>query len=350
MTQQVHQRPTTLPARMYGRPRPELGDSGGRVLTGQLVPAGEEPALTAEDVALGWLLTYSSKENTRRSYQRVIVEWFTFCAEAAVDPLLAKRALVELYKNWLYDNSKSAGTVGQRLSALSSFYTYAEDEDVVRRSPLRGVRRPKLPDQSSSTGLTREELNAFLAEAHRRGAQMAALLVLLGLNGLRSSEPLRCEVADLGTERGHRTLSVERKGKDAKVRVPLAPMTARVLDMWLEERAQLLLQTGKGSGLLFFKIHRWTGLVTVLDRRDVHRYVRSIGARSVPDKPTLHPHDLRHAFVTLSLDAGVPLRDVQDSAGHASPTTTRRYDQNRGKIDRHATYTLASYLSGTAEG
>lgn len=348
MTQQVHQRPTTLPARMYGRPRPELGDSGGRVLTGQLVPAGEEPALTAEDVALGWLLTYSSKENTRRSYQRVIVEWFSFCAEADVDPLLAKRALVELYKNWLYDNSKSASTVGQRLSALSSFYTYAEDEEAVRRSPLRGVRRPKLPDQSSSTGLTREELNAFLVEAFRRGPQMSALMVLLGLNGLRSSEPLQCQVEDLGTERGHRTLAVTRKGKDGKVRVPLAPMTARSLDLWLDERAKGFFQTGKGSGLLFFKIHHISRQVVALNRRDVHRYVRSIGAKAVPDKPTLHPHDLRHAFVTLSLDAGVPLRDVQDSAGHASPTTTRRYDQNRNRVDRHATYTLASYLAGGA--
>ena len=38
------------------------------------------------------------------------------------------------------------------------------------------------------------------------------------------------------------------------------------------------------------------------------------------------PHQ-RHAFVTLSLDAGVLLRDVQDAAGHADPRTTRRYDR-----------------------
>jgi integrase/recombinase XerD len=81
-------------------------------------------------------------------------------------------------------------------------------------------------------------------------------------------------------------------------------------------------------------------------QRDVHRYVRAIGRVAVPGKPALHPHDLRHAFVTLSLDAGVPLRDVQDSAGHASPTTTRRYDRNRRKIDRNATYALAAYLGG----
>jgi len=35
----------------------------------------------------------------------------------------------------------------------------------------------------------------------------------------------------------------------------------------------------------------------------------------------LGPHSLRHAFVTLDLDAGVSLRDVQDAAGHVDPRT-----------------------------
>jgi site-specific recombinase XerD len=33
---------------------------------------------------------------------------------------------------------------------------------------------------------------------------------------------------------------------------------------------------------------------------------------------------LRHAFVTAALDAGVPLRDVQEAAFHADPRTTGR--------------------------
>jgi integrase len=34
------------------------------------------------------------------------------------------------------------------------------------------------------------------------------------------------------------------------------------------------------------------------------------------------PHSLRHTMVTLALDAGVSLRDVQDAARHADPRTT----------------------------
>jgi integrase len=53
---------------------------------------------------------------------------------------------------------------------------------------------------------------------------------------------------------------------------------------------------------------------------------------------------LRHAFVTLALDAGVNLRDVQDAAGHADPRTTRRYDRSRHNLDRHPTYLLAGFV------
>ena len=60
------------------------------------------------------------------------------------------------------------------------------------------------------------------------------------------------------------------------------------------------------------------------------------------------PHTLRHAFITAALDAGVPLRDVQEAASHADPRTTIRYDRARGSLDRHATYIVAAYVAGAA--
>ena len=61
--------------------------------------------------------------------------------------------------------------------------------------------------------------------------------------------------------------------------------------------------------------------------------------------PRMHPHMLRHTFVTTMLDAGVDLRDVQISDRHADPRTTMRYDRARKNLDRHANYTLAAYMA-----
>ena len=84
-----------------------------------------------------------------------------------------------------------------------------------------------------------------------------------------------------------------------------------------------------------------------LDRHGAGRIVRRI-ARQAGITKKVGPHTLRHAFITAALDAGVPLRDVQEAASHADPRTTMRYDRARTSLDRHATYIVAAYVAGAA--
>jgi Phage integrase family len=62
-----------------------------------------------------------------------------------------------------------------------------------------------------------------------------ALISLLALNGLRVSEATGADIEHLGLERRHRTLTITRK--DGKVvAIPLAPRTARAIDLAIGER------------------------------------------------------------------------------------------------------------------
>jgi integrase/recombinase XerD len=85
-----------------------------------------------------------------------------------------------------------------------------------------------------------------------------------------------------------------------------------------------------------------------MDRHAATRRLHSLAAASRMRMPPLHPHMLRHTYVTTMLDAGVDLRDVQIAARHADPRTTMRYDRARNHLDRHPNYILAAYMaSGT---
>jgi integrase/recombinase XerD len=53
-------------------------------------------------------------------------------------------------------------------------------------------------------------------------------------------------------------------------------------------------------------------------------------------------------MLSTSIDAGAPLREVQEAASHADPRTTMRYDRARTSLDRHATYIVATYIAGAA--
>jgi integrase/recombinase XerD len=155
---------------------------------------------------------------------------------------------------------------------------------------------------------------------------------LLALNGLRVSEATGADIEALGVERGHRTLVITRNGGKV-VTIPLAPRTARAIDLAIGERCE-------GPVFLAVNGHR-------LDRHGAGRIVRRVARRAGIIKP-VGPHTLRHAFITAALDAGVPLRDVQEAASHADPRTTMRYDRARASLDRHATYIVAAYVAGAA--
>ncbi len=281
----------------------------------------------AVDVARAFLLGY--QENTRAAYARDLGEWFAWCEGHEVDPLQASRLHVDAYARQLTEvENRSPATVARRLSGLSGFYRYAVAEELVARNPVASVRRPTVGSDSVSTGLDRDELGSLIAAAEDDSPRSHALVLLLGLNGLRISEALSADVEALGTERGHRTITITRKG-GRRATVPLAPRTAQAVETMV---------AGRNGGPLFA-----TSTGKRMDRVAAFRTIRRLAAEAGIGRD-LHPHDLRHAFVTLSLDAGATLRDVQDAAGHADPRTTRRYDRARHNLDRHPTYALAGAI------
>jgi integrase len=155
-----------------------------------------------------------------------------------------------------------------------------------RRFPAVHLRRPRPDYESHATGLDRNEVGALLVAAG------------LGRAGVR-----------------------------------LAPRTARAVDLAVVERSE---------GPIFL-----AGDGRRLDRHAAGRVVRRVARRAGIHK-RIGPHTLRHAFITAALDAGVPLRDVQEAASHADPRTTMRYDRARVSLDRHATYIVATFIAGAA--
>ena len=194
------------------------------------------------------------------------------------------------------------------------------------------MRRPKLDYESHAIGLDRNELGAMLVAAGLAGARDHALISLLALNGLRVSEAIGARIEDLALQRGHRTLTVVRKGGKI-VCMPLASRTARAVDLVVGERFTGTILHGNYS--------------QPLDRHGAALIVRR-DAKAAGITKQIGPHTLRHGFITAALDAGVPLRDVQEAASHADPRTTMRYDRARVSLDRHATYIVATFIAGAA--
>ena len=196
-----------------------------------------DPQATSPEIRTiaGFLAGYSGR--TREAYTLDLRMFCRWCEERRLELLDLTRAHIELYARELEDLGRKPATIGRHLSTITSFYRYASEEGVIEHSPVVHIRRPRLDYESHAVGLDRNELGAFLVAAGLSSPRDHALCSLLALNGLRISEALNARIDQLGLERGHRTLVVHRKGGKT-VTIPLAPRTARALDLAIGERIE----------------------------------------------------------------------------------------------------------------
>jgi site-specific recombinase XerD len=249
-----------------------------------------------------------------------------------VDPLSTTRPYVELYVRWMQEHRRlAASTVSRRLSVVAGFYRTCVIDGVLEHSPAEYVRRPSVPPQSPTLGLSHRQFEAMLAVA-RDSANLNdfALVCLLGLLGLRVHEATNLVISDLGEEHGHRVVRVFGKGHKI-VLVPMPPAVSRAIDRAVGERTVgPILRNRNGDPM---------------GRHAATRSLQRLQAAAGVHIARMHPHRLRHTYVTTMLDAGVDLRDTQIAARHADPRTTMRYDRARNNLDRHPNYILAAYMS-----
>ena len=300
-----------------------------------VVPAGSRlpaSAVAGESDGFGvqdWLGAYRSPA-TRAAYARDAATWLAWCAGRGVDPRQARRRDADAWRAELEGGGQAPRSVARRIAALSPLYGYLVDAEVVARNPFARVRRPRagVADHAETPALDAAEAAALLrvataqVERRRTGAAVALLVVL----GLRVSELVSTDVTDLGQERGHRTLTVTRKG-GARQRLVVPPPVAELVDLALAGPDGVrrvegpLLVTATGGRL---------------DRRALHRTVTRLAAAAGIRAAHVGPHALRRTAATLMLDAGVPLRDVQLVLGHADPRTTAGYERSRQGLHRQA--------------
>jgi len=173
----------------------------------------------AEIAAVAFLSRYSGR--TLESYRHDLRTFFQWTADVGINALDATRAHIELYRNSLEDRRLAAATIDRRLSTVCGFFRFAHIDGRITANPAQYVRRPTVYPNDSA-GMDRAALGAFLFTAERHDRAHAALAVLLGLNGLRVSEACATNIEDLAFERGHRTLRIIGKGKQA-CRHPVGP-------------------------------------------------------------------------------------------------------------------------------
>ena len=202
----------------------------------------------------------------------------------------------------------------------------------------KGERLPR--GRAVPTGELTALVKACARDTSPAGVRDAAMLAALYTGGLRRSELAALTLDDYTV--APPTLRI-RHGKNDKQRaVPIPASAAAALDRWLGVR-------GREPGALFVPIDQVgrmagdVGTVAGVGMRGMsaHAIYKMLNKRArQAGVPPLTPHDMRRTFVGDLLTAGNDISAVQRMAGHASVTTTQRYDRRGEEVMRRAADTL----------
>ena len=283
----------------------------------------------AAAVAVSWQesLKYERRmaAKTLEAYARDVSQFGLFLKEhlgqpAAVPDLAA--LTVSDFRSFMARRRKigaESRTLARQLSAIRSFFRFAERNTYFTNPALSALRSPKLAHsvpkplniQAARQVAARDVLSTDetpkWVEARDR-----AVLTLLYACGLRISEAIGLTLTQ------SKSAPLVITGKAGKARIaPVLPRVREVLDSYIALCPFPL----KPSEPMFRGLRGGP-----LNARNIQLLIeRMRGVLNLPDTAT--PHALRHSFATHLLGNGADLRVIQELLGHASLSSTQIYTE-----------------------
>jgi integrase/recombinase XerC len=283
----------------------------------------------AAGIAVRWLQSLKSERRmaakTLEAYARDVSQFGQFLkdhlGQPATVPDLAALTVSD-FRSFMARRRKigvESRSLARQLSAIRSFFRFAERNACFTNSALSALRSPKLAHsvpkplnikaarQVAAGDILSTDETPKWVEARDR-----AVLTLLYACGLRISEAIGLTL----TQSKSAPLVITGKGGKARI-APVLPRVREVLDSYIALCPFPL----KPSEPMFRGLRGGP-----LNARNIQLLIeRMRGVLNLPDTAT--PHALRHSFATHLLGSGADLRVIQELLGHASLSSTQIYTE-----------------------
>ena len=264
-----------------------------------------------------WLLTHRSA-NTRAAYRADLDSFQVWWREhRRRAPLTAMATDVEQFAAVCVAAGASDATVARRLSALSSFFTFAMASRAVTRSPVRASHRPSADNSTQTVDLDDRQVAALIRSSGRLGHRASVLVGLLLFDGLKLAEVLAADADDVNITFQGGNITVRRRGD--LVVIPLDPRTTAALRSYIERRTAGPLLLGESP----------TRAPARLTRFGADFILKQVSAEAGLT-PAISANVLRRSYVASAYASGASIESIRGRLGHADVRTTRRHLTRRG--------------------
>lgn len=231
-----------------------------------------------------------------------------------------------------FATTRATRTVQDAHNCLVRAIRYAEARDLVGRNVGALIRPPKGQEGRPSKSLTLAQAQALIKSAE--SSRLHAYIVLCLMTGCRTEEaralrwdhvdldgnpdaspPVPPHVAVWRSVRAHGDVKTEKSRRT--LQLPQSVVTA--LKSHRAAQAEEQLKAGslwRDHGLVFA-----SNVGTPLDAHNVRRTFRQV-IKGAGIEGSWSPRELRHTFVSLMSEGGVPVEEIARLAGHSNTRTT----------------------------
>lgn len=239
-------------------------------------------------------------------------KWLREMSGHGIDLYEAEEWHVGDWKKYMLETLDWApATARRRMTAVGTMYEWALRSKMHDRNPEYAVKRPSAGDNVQYTGLDLDDLKRLADFVKSQPLQVQVIVALLMTTGMRVSEMCKASASGIVWDGPTPWLQVVRKGGNPD-RVQIPQRTHRLLVEYLGGRSTGPLILGERGG--------------VISRHVVWRLVRRAGDAALPRLVgKLHPHDLRHSFVSLVILLTGDAEEAKKRAGHKDFNHTLRY-------------------------
>ncbi len=304
----------------------------------QLAQRYTERHVIAKGLALAKTIDYRLKPLIERFGDCPLVEIRTADVEDFIADLKKPRA-----ESRTHGRPLATASVNRTIELLRHMMNWAVGREYFDRTPFRRgsetLIRKQHEDNQRRRRLTEDEEAKLLSAA---SPFLRSMLVAALDTGMRRGEMLALRFADVDMTRLLITLrGATTKSKKTRF-VPIATERLRAVLNWLRIDAAgsekpdeaLVFSNEAGEPVGSF---RTAWVTAVLKAHGMEpAWVQELNWRDLTAeckaafrKTDLHWHDLRHEYASRLVERGVPLAQVRDLLGHASITTTERYDNQK---------------------
>ncbi|EGA89522.1 tyrosine recombinase xerC [Planococcus donghaensis MPA1U2] len=257
-------------------------------------------------------------EHTVHHYEHDLADFFLFLnAEGVPDIREVEYIHARNYVTKLYDAKLSRTTVSRKISAIRSFFRYANREYGLDEAAFRSLYHPKKEERLPQFFYEEELAQLFKSVLgdDKLSIRNTALLELLYATGMRVSECVSIRLTDL--DQTMQIVKVMGKGRKERY-IPYGQFAQDALEHYLEDARPKLMKK-QDHDYLFVNSRG----EAVTDRGIRHILSECMKKASV--NSSIYPHMIRHTFATHLINNGADIRTVQELLGHSHLSSTQVY-------------------------